>query len=138
MASHGNFLEHLADDALLPSQYVDMHTGHQADPNKRLWLACLEEAIKDWQRAYAPVSGRRPYTESRQISRRLKLDVWLTAGVVVPGSYLWLCQVFAIDPIDFAAILERWKTQPFTKLSRRGRGPDRMQRKQLRQRISKA
>lgn len=94
----------LEPDAVLPAQYFDRAgTGANAQPEKRLMLAVLEDAITTFQRHLQSDSRR---------SQRLVEDVeaWTAGGTGENGfSFEEVCAALDIEPEYVRAGLVRWK-----------------------------
>jgi hypothetical protein len=91
-------------ETVLPSQFF---TGVQIDaslqPEKRLMLAVLEEAVGTFQK-YSLASGRR--------ARRLLGDVeeWFASNDTVwPFAFASICQALGLEPEYIRTGLRRWR-----------------------------
>jgi hypothetical protein len=104
-------LEHSRNDAagvepetVLPSQFfTGVHIDASLQPEKRLMLAVLEEAVGTYQKC-SLASGRR--------ARRLASDVeeWFASDDTVwPFSFVSICQALALEPQYIRGGLRRWR-----------------------------
>lgn len=39
----------IPDDTIMPAQYIDMHRSNASTPERQLWLAVLEDAVRCYQ-----------------------------------------------------------------------------------------
>jgi hypothetical protein len=96
----------LEPDTLVPSQYFDKVGSDAAfQPEKRLMLAVLEEAIATFQRHVLSDSGR---------SQRLveEVEEWADgAGADWPFSFENICDALDIEPEFLRNGMMRWKAQ---------------------------
>jgi hypothetical protein len=94
----------LEPDTLVPSQYFERVGSDAAfQPEKRLMLAVLEEAIATFQRHALSDTSR---------SQRLVEEVELWAGGADgdwPFSFENICQALDIEPEFLRSGMERWK-----------------------------
>ena len=102
----------LSPEILLPSQYVDT-VGRSAEmsPEKRLWLAVLEDAINCWTKRIATSSLRAPLleVENRKIRLWESADSWIFAKEPAIGvNFEYVCDALDIDPDILRAALMRW------------------------------
>ena len=85
-----------ASECILPSQFYDGH--HRANPYQgemRLWYEVLESALKAWQTAHT--EGILHPTPAMRLRMRLELTDWFEADSYYPGSFTWLCELFALN-----------------------------------------
>jgi hypothetical protein len=102
-------------DTLVPAQYFDRLGGDAAfQPEKRLMLAVLEEAIATFQRH--ALSGRR--RGQRQVE---EVEEWITGnGHEWPFSFANICDALDLDPEYLRAGMARWKEIERRKAERGG------------------
>jgi len=90
-------------ETILPSQLLDLaRLGAGIQPEKRLMLAVLEDAVATFQRTATATSriGMRDFGE---------VDAWLTSDDVAwPYSFLNVCHVLGFDPSCLRRGLARW------------------------------
>ena len=90
-------------ETILPSQLLDTsHLGAAMQPEKRLMLAVLEDAIASLQRPAAAASraAAREHDEVR---------AWLASDDTTwPYSFLNVCHVLGFDPSYLRRGLDRW------------------------------
>jgi hypothetical protein len=90
-------------ETVLPEQLLDTsHLGAALQPEKRLMLAVLEDAIATFQRGAGATSGAalRDYDDVR---------AWLASDDTTwPYSFLNICHVLGFDPGYLRAGLARW------------------------------
>src|SRR5262245_35438199 len=93
-------------ETVLPSQFfAGVHIDASLQPEKRLMLAVLEEAVGTFQK-YSLVSTRR--------ARRLLGDVeeWFASDSTVwPFAFTSICQALALEPEYIRRGLRRWRDQ---------------------------
>ncbi len=91
-------------ETILPSQLLDRDSGASLQPEKRLMLAVLEEAVATLQR-YAAARGRaaeRQFEDARQ---------WLFADDLTwTFSFVNICHALGLEPAYVRSGLERWLT----------------------------
>lgn len=90
---------YLQSDVLLSDQYREIFRRHALDPEKRLMLAILEDAVKSFQGAV-----ERPSGNSRTAETWILRDdpEW-------PFSFDNVCEFLDIDPYYLRDGLIRWK-----------------------------
>jgi hypothetical protein len=90
-------------ETILPSQLLDTsHLGAARQPEKRLMLAVLEDAIATFQRTMSATSrrARREFDEVR---------AWLASDDTAwPYAFLNVCHVLGFDPDYLRGGLARW------------------------------
>jgi hypothetical protein len=90
-------------ETILPSQLLDTsHLGAARQPEKRLMLAVLEDAIATFQRTVSATTraARREFDEVR---------MWLASDETAwPYAFLNVCHVLGFDPAYLRAGLARW------------------------------
>lgn len=91
-------------ETILPSQLFDRsHLGATLQPEKRLMLAVLEDAVASFQRASTTVSRTAP----RDLA---EVSAWLASeDVSWPYSFRNICAVLGFDPDYLRSGLERWR-----------------------------
>ena len=91
-------------ETILPSQLLDAsHLGAARQPEKRLMLAVLEDAVGTFQK-YAGATSRR--------SRRLHAEAeeWFAdQDVTWPFAFRNICQALGLEPEWLRRGLERWR-----------------------------
>jgi len=90
-------------DIILPSQLIDRNQlGAALQPEKRLMLAALEDAVATFQR-FATTTGRaaeRQFAEAR---------TWLfDDDLTWPFSFVNVCNALGLEPAYLRGGLERW------------------------------
>lgn len=101
-------------DTLVPAQYFDrMGTDAAFQPEKRLMLAVLEEAIATFQ--------RHALSETRRSQRMVEeVEEWIAGGHEWPFSFANICAALDLDPEYLRAGMTRWKENERRKLDRGG------------------
>ena len=102
-------------DTLVPAQYFDRLGGDAAfQPEKRLMLAVLEEAIATFQRH--ALSDRR--RGQRQVE---EVEEWIAGnGHEWPFSFANICGALDLDPEYLRAGMARWKEKERRQAERGG------------------
>jgi hypothetical protein len=97
--------------SMVSSEFLD-GIGVRLQPEKRLMLAVLEDAVSDFQKYATATSGR---------GRRLfvEADAWFRSSAAdQPLTFEVICQALALDPSFIRAGLRRWymarKSEPLS------------------------
>ena len=95
----------LVPDSVLPSQLGEGPlAAARLQPEKRLQLAVLEDAIVTLQRS---AGDDRP----RALRLREEVDVWLASDATdSPFAFVTICDTLNLDPAYIRAGLRRWRT----------------------------
>ncbi|HEY3306592.1 MAG TPA: hypothetical protein VGL70_23980 [Candidatus Binatia bacterium] len=100
-------------DSLLPVQYFDnFHRKVQTEPEKRLMLAVLEDALACFQKHFSSRGGRglRLFRETEE---------WIFRGDnSQPFSFTNICEVVGFDPEYVRQGLLKWRVKKIDDLSK--------------------
>jgi hypothetical protein len=101
-------------DTLLPEQYFEDRRGKTLEPEKKLVLAILEDAIRSFQENHLARCGRSKslFDEAQRWIFEARSD-WIF-------SFENICSVLGFDPGYIRRGLVRWKEKEFSK---QGRAP---------------
>lgn len=92
-------------DALLSGQFREVLRSRKLDPEKRLLLAILEDAVKCFQASSEGANGFR-----REVSQLA--EQWIfTEDPEWPFSFDNVCEFLNIDPFYMRGGLTRWKNK---------------------------
>ena len=109
MATEGQFASALDADIIVPSQYFDrVRSEESAQPEKRLMLAVMENAIATFQNS---ISGA-----TRRQRRLLKeTEEWMYSGDISwPFSFENICALLGIEADYLRNGLAKWKKTQLT------------------------
>jgi len=102
-------LSGLESDIMVPSQFFDrIKTERSSQPEKRLMLAVMEDAIATFQKSV--------YSATRRQRRLLKeTEEWIdSADAAWPFSFENICAALDIESAYLRSGLKRWKTDRLT------------------------
>ena len=88
----------------LPSQYFDAHRNRHLRPEQRLWFACLDDAIKSYNRSRAMLPVWHYQGAGSRAQRYQELRDWFLSEQIYPGSFRFCADALSIDG---GAILKR-------------------------------
>ncbi len=109
MATEGQFVPALDADIIVPSQYFDrIRSEESAQPEKRLMLAVLENAIATFQNSI-------PGATRRQRRLLKETEEWMYSGDTSwPCSFENICALLGIDADYLRNGLAEWKKTQLT------------------------
>jgi hypothetical protein len=109
MSFHGHAIEQLANENLMPSQWIEMHASRQIGGEMRLWWACLEQAVREYQTLWRTPLENAYRREWRERTRR-ELDDWIESNAGHLGSFRFVCDALGVDADELRGRLAQIKT----------------------------
>ena len=101
--------ELFAQDAVLPEQFYDEARSKELEPERRLMLAILTDAVRCYQTGVAVPGGTRSQVFA-------EAENWLFhTPQKTPFSYEDVCGALEIDPAYLRKGLRRWRAQRLAK-----------------------